>query len=73
MGISFTRTVFGLKHFAENYGFGSSPMVVSSFLGPYVMGEIKLITGSYQNCFVLFAIFGCISLFFLIIMKRTNY
>ncbi len=73
MGISFTRTVFGLKHFAENYGFNSSSMIVSSFFGPYLLGEIKLFSGSYHNAFLVFMAFGCLSTVFLLLIKKTSY
>lgn len=73
MCISFTRTVFGLKHFAENYGFNSSSMILSSFMGPFIMGEIKLATGSYHDSFTFFIGFGLFALICLLLIKKTNY
>lgn len=73
MAIPFTRTVFGLKHFAENYGFNSSPMIFSSFLGPFLMGEIKLATGSYHECFMIFIGLGFFSLICLLFIRKTSY
>ena len=73
MGVAFTRTVFGLKYFAENFGITSITMLVGSFIGPLLFGEIKLITGTYIDALLLFVTCSILSMFFLPWLKKSAY
>ncbi|MDR3349685.1 MAG: MFS transporter [Acidaminococcales bacterium] len=70
IGVSFTRDFFGMKHFSENYGIVTTPMLLSSFIGPYLMGEIKMGTGHYYSSFVIFIFLGLVSLVLVMLVKK---
>lgn len=73
IGISFVRTIFGIKYFSQNYGFATAAMLCSSFIGPYVMGEIKLLTHSYYYGFLLFTACGAVATLMSLFIKKPKY
>jgi OFA family oxalate/formate antiporter-like MFS transporter len=70
IGVSFARDFFGMKHFSENYGLVTTPMLLSSFIGPYLMGEIKVNTHYYYSSFVFFVFLGLLSLVFVMLIRK---
>ena len=73
IGISFVRTIFGMKHFSQNYGFATAAMLCSSFAGPYLMAEIKLSTQSYYYSFFLFAACGLVATLLSLLIKSPKH
>ncbi|MDR2006870.1 MAG: MFS transporter, partial [Acidaminococcales bacterium] len=70
IGVSFTRDFFGMKYFSENYGLVTTPMLLSSFIGPYLMGEIKMSTQYYYYSFAIFVFLGLLSLILVMLIKK---
>jgi len=50
-----TSRLFGLRHFAQIYGWALSAFVVGAGLGPVIAGRVHDVTGSYQAALYLFA------------------
>jgi MFS-type transporter involved in bile tolerance (Atg22 family) len=59
-----------MKYFSENYGLVTTPMLLASFIGPYLMGEVKMSTQYYYYSFVLFVVLGLLSLVFVALIKK---
>ncbi len=66
----FARTMFGVKYFAQNYGLTSSATLISSFIGPYAVGEIHATTFSYNISFYLFIVLGLVSTSLILSIKE---
>ena len=73
IGVSFTREVFGMKYFSENYGLSTSATMCSTFVGPYLMGEVRQVTGSYEYSFLLFIGLGIFVWLLLLLMPKVSY
>jgi OFA family oxalate/formate antiporter-like MFS transporter len=51
--------IFGMKNFGANFGLVSTGIVVAAFLGPYLSGLSRTITGSYSLGFAFLAVLAC--------------
>ncbi len=72
IGVSFTRTFFGSKYFAANYGLSTTAMVAASFIGPYIMSRIKTSMGSYDAAFGVFLCFSAGGLLCALFTKKPK-
>ena len=72
LSAAFSRTFFGLKYFSENFGLVSISMVIASFIGPPLLGEAKLLTGTYISGLLILAVFNAATLALLPFISEKN-